>query len=261
MWSFKFNVSFFDPQKKAVIDFKSNGHIFDNRIVLNGIDLKAFLDSLPDVKVIKVSKESLLIFCSKIHAGKNGALLNICLLTISKHLSWNCSLWPDEVRQQPGSCWGHKWSSVHASNPHEHGSWGNHQHDQPRPNPGHNQWLHCQQWPGHHTGTHNKVTLFCINANMKRYSIGTKHLKSSGCKMSATILVLQAADYHKTVEVYYTQKNAVDESVVASSPLSNTLLSPILDQQQSCHWGGGATHNCCDNPLSVWPPRGLYCLL
>lgn len=41
-------------QKKAVIDFKSNGHIFDNRIVLNGIDLKAFLDSLPDVKVIKV---------------------------------------------------------------------------------------------------------------------------------------------------------------------------------------------------------------
>lgn len=46
-----------DQQKKAVIDFKSNGHIFDNRIVLNGIDLKAFLDSLPDVKVIKVSKE------------------------------------------------------------------------------------------------------------------------------------------------------------------------------------------------------------
>lgn len=43
-------------QKKAVIDFKSNGHIFDNRIVLNGIDLKAFLDSLPDVKVIKVSE-------------------------------------------------------------------------------------------------------------------------------------------------------------------------------------------------------------
>lgn len=44
----------FGLQKKAVIDFKSNGHIFDNRIVLNGIDLKAFLDSLPDVKVIKV---------------------------------------------------------------------------------------------------------------------------------------------------------------------------------------------------------------
>lgn len=43
-----------------MIDFKSNGHIFDNRIVLNGIDLKAFLDSLPDVKVIKVSKESFL---------------------------------------------------------------------------------------------------------------------------------------------------------------------------------------------------------
>uniref|UniRef100_A0A8C8CPZ6 UDP-N-acetylglucosamine--peptide N-acetylglucosaminyltransferase 110 kDa subunit n=1 Tax=Oncorhynchus tshawytscha TaxID=74940 RepID=A0A8C8CPZ6_ONCTS len=41
-------------KKKAVIDFKSNGHIFDNRIVLNGIDLKAFLDSLPDVKVVKV---------------------------------------------------------------------------------------------------------------------------------------------------------------------------------------------------------------
>uniref|UniRef100_A0AAX7U7Y6 UDP-N-acetylglucosamine--peptide N-acetylglucosaminyltransferase 110 kDa subunit n=1 Tax=Astatotilapia calliptera TaxID=8154 RepID=A0AAX7U7Y6_ASTCA len=41
-------------KKKAVIDFKSNGHIFDNRIVLNGIDLKAFLDSLPDVKVIKM---------------------------------------------------------------------------------------------------------------------------------------------------------------------------------------------------------------
>uniref|UniRef100_A0A8C3ACM9 UDP-N-acetylglucosamine--peptide N-acetylglucosaminyltransferase 110 kDa subunit n=1 Tax=Cyclopterus lumpus TaxID=8103 RepID=A0A8C3ACM9_CYCLU len=41
-------------KKKAVIDFKSNGHIFDNRIVLNGIDLKAYLDSLPDVKVIKM---------------------------------------------------------------------------------------------------------------------------------------------------------------------------------------------------------------
>ncbi|CAB1324950.1 unnamed protein product [Coregonus sp. 'balchen'] len=41
-------------EKKAVIDFKSNGHIFDNRIVLNGIDLKAFLDSLPDVKVVKM---------------------------------------------------------------------------------------------------------------------------------------------------------------------------------------------------------------
>lgn len=41
-------------QKKAVIDFKSNGHIYDNRIVLNGIDLKAFLDSLPDVKMVKV---------------------------------------------------------------------------------------------------------------------------------------------------------------------------------------------------------------
>lgn len=47
---------FMFSQKKAVIDFKSNGHIFDNRIVLNGIDLKAFLDSLPDVKVIKVSE-------------------------------------------------------------------------------------------------------------------------------------------------------------------------------------------------------------
>lgn len=46
-------------QKKAVIDFKSNGHIFDNRIVLNGIDLKAFLDSLPDVKVIKVTLQPL----------------------------------------------------------------------------------------------------------------------------------------------------------------------------------------------------------
>ncbi|XP_059833039.1 UDP-N-acetylglucosamine--peptide N-acetylglucosaminyltransferase 110 kDa subunit isoform X3 [Hypanus sabinus] len=41
-------------KKKAVIDFKSNGHIYDNRIVLNGIDLKAFLDSLPDVKVVKL---------------------------------------------------------------------------------------------------------------------------------------------------------------------------------------------------------------
>lgn len=49
-WCFFFS----NLQKKAVIDFKSNGHIFDNRIVLNGIDLKAFLDSLPDVKVIKV---------------------------------------------------------------------------------------------------------------------------------------------------------------------------------------------------------------
>uniref|UniRef100_A0A8C9AVD5 UDP-N-acetylglucosamine--peptide N-acetylglucosaminyltransferase 110 kDa subunit n=1 Tax=Prolemur simus TaxID=1328070 RepID=A0A8C9AVD5_PROSS len=41
-------------KKKAVIDFKSNGHIYDNRIVLNGIDLKAFLDSLPDVKIVKM---------------------------------------------------------------------------------------------------------------------------------------------------------------------------------------------------------------
>lgn len=41
-----------------MIDFKSNGHIFDNRIVLNGIDLKAFLESLPDVKVVKVSEET-----------------------------------------------------------------------------------------------------------------------------------------------------------------------------------------------------------
>ncbi|XP_043913191.1 UDP-N-acetylglucosamine--peptide N-acetylglucosaminyltransferase 110 kDa subunit [Protopterus annectens] len=39
---------------KAVIDFKSNGHIYDNRIVLNGNDLKTFLDSLPDVKVVKL---------------------------------------------------------------------------------------------------------------------------------------------------------------------------------------------------------------
>lgn len=52
------NTFFFNSQKKAVIDFKSNGHIFDNRIVLNGIDVKAFLDSLPDVKVIKVSYEN-----------------------------------------------------------------------------------------------------------------------------------------------------------------------------------------------------------
>lgn len=41
-------------KKKAVIDFKSNGHIYDNRIVLNGIDLKAFLDSLPDVQIVKM---------------------------------------------------------------------------------------------------------------------------------------------------------------------------------------------------------------
>ncbi|KTG34708.1 hypothetical protein cypCar_00000312 [Cyprinus carpio] len=41
-------------KKKAVIDFKSNGHIFDNRIVLNGIDLKAFLESLPDIKIVKI---------------------------------------------------------------------------------------------------------------------------------------------------------------------------------------------------------------
>ena len=40
-------------KKKAVIDFQSNGHIYDNRIVLNGIDLKAFLDSLPDVQIVK----------------------------------------------------------------------------------------------------------------------------------------------------------------------------------------------------------------
>lgn len=50
----KLKLVFLDPQKKAVIDFKSNGHIYDNRIVLNGIDLKAFLDSLPDVKIVKV---------------------------------------------------------------------------------------------------------------------------------------------------------------------------------------------------------------
>lgn len=51
--------TFYSLQKKAVIDFKSNGHIYDNRIVLNGIDLKAFLDSLPDVKIVKVGATSL----------------------------------------------------------------------------------------------------------------------------------------------------------------------------------------------------------
>ncbi|KAK2505020.1 hypothetical protein MC885_005152 [Smutsia gigantea] len=45
-------------KKKAVIDFKSNGHIYDNRIVLNGIDLKAFLDSLPDVKIVKINNKA-----------------------------------------------------------------------------------------------------------------------------------------------------------------------------------------------------------
>lgn len=53
LWTSAACVSFLF-QKKAVIDFKSNGHIYDNRIVLNGIDLKAFLDSLPDVKLVKV---------------------------------------------------------------------------------------------------------------------------------------------------------------------------------------------------------------
>ncbi|TRZ03436.1 hypothetical protein DNTS_000426 [Danionella cerebrum] len=55
-------------KKKAVIDFKSNGHIFDNRIVLNGIDLKAFLESLPDVKVVKMDCDS------QEAADANGAL-------------------------------------------------------------------------------------------------------------------------------------------------------------------------------------------
>ncbi|XDV36742.1 hypothetical protein PO909_006471 [Leuciscus waleckii] len=55
-------------KKKAVIDFKSNGHIFDNRIVLNGIDLKAFLESLPDVKVVKMDCDGQEV------ADSNGAL-------------------------------------------------------------------------------------------------------------------------------------------------------------------------------------------
>ncbi|KAI2644345.1 UDP-N-acetylglucosamine--peptide N-acetylglucosaminyltransferase 110 kDa subunit [Labeo rohita] len=55
-------------KKKAVIDFKSNGHIFDNRIVLNGIDLKAFLESLPDIKVVKMECDG------QESADSNGAL-------------------------------------------------------------------------------------------------------------------------------------------------------------------------------------------
>lgn len=41
-------------KEKAVIDFKSNGHIYDNQIILNGSNIKAFLDSLPDVKIVKM---------------------------------------------------------------------------------------------------------------------------------------------------------------------------------------------------------------
>lgn len=83
--------------------------------------------------------------------------------TIFKHISWNYSLWLDEVWQQPGRCRWSKRSFVHACNPHEHSSWSDHQHDQPRPNPGHNQRLHCQQRPGHHTGMSNLDALVCVN--------------------------------------------------------------------------------------------------
>lgn len=64
-----------------MIDFKSNGHIFDNRIVLNGIDLKAFLDSLPDVKVIKVSREDFLNLKKQVNV-----LLLLCEALLGFHL-------------------------------------------------------------------------------------------------------------------------------------------------------------------------------
>lgn len=45
---------FFYLKKKVVIDFKFNGYIYDNWIVLNGIDFKVFFDSLLDVKIVKM---------------------------------------------------------------------------------------------------------------------------------------------------------------------------------------------------------------
>lgn len=39
------------------------------------------------------------------------------------------------------------------------------------------------------------------------------------------------------------------------------IYFPNLDQQQSCHRGGGATHHCGDDSLPVWPAGGLHRLL
>lgn len=84
---YKLKLFFCSPQKKAVIDFKSNGHIFDNRIVLNGIDLKAFLDSLPDVKVVKVSTISLTLTLNVIaNVLDHKELLILCK---SEHQKYN----------------------------------------------------------------------------------------------------------------------------------------------------------------------------
>uniref|UniRef100_S4RUA6 UDP-N-acetylglucosamine--peptide N-acetylglucosaminyltransferase 110 kDa subunit n=1 Tax=Petromyzon marinus TaxID=7757 RepID=S4RUA6_PETMA len=42
-------------KEKAVIDLKANGLVYDNRVVLNSIDMQAFLDALGDgVKVMKI---------------------------------------------------------------------------------------------------------------------------------------------------------------------------------------------------------------
>lgn len=90
-----------------MIDFKSNGHIFDNRIVLNGIDLKAFLDSLPDVKVVKVSggqraKYYNMIALNLLTVGPHKHTFNdLCCIIIMLKLGILCVLshllFPDEV--------------------------------------------------------------------------------------------------------------------------------------------------------------------
>lgn len=110
-------------------------------------------------------------------------LRNLCVKSSSHihwnmSLHWNCSLWPDEVWQQPGSCRGHKWSSVNACDSHEHSSWSDHQHDQSRPNPGHNQRLHCQQRLGHYTGLSHLDTIWGEkNQNIEMLKMAPKFLQ------------------------------------------------------------------------------------
>lgn len=127
------------------------------------------------------------------------------------------------MRQQPGTKCRHEWSTVHACNPHEHCSWSNHQHDQSRPNPSHNQRLHCQQWPGYHPGMSSGDT-----HQQTWKSSNTEGIKATALK---TLCLWEA------------------------------ISSPILDHQQSCHWWGGIAHSCCNDPLPVWLAGGLHRVL
>ena len=122
--------------------------------------------------------------------------------------------------QQPGSYRGHKWSSVHARNSNEHSSWSNNQHDQSRPNPGHNQWLHCQQWPGHHAG-------MSALSNISKSSMGkvsTNDKPKAGATIWFSLLLFQIFKAHEVAvsQTLSTQVWGIHESKVTA---------------QICWWG------------------------